>query len=80
MEKLPSELLYMIFSYLDKKSRKSATATCQLWFDVIRNSNLSDHIYFKDDSFSVEVLQQRIENLEWDWQRWPALKTLEIQK
>jgi len=76
MEKLPSELLYMIFSFLDKESRKSATATCQLWFDVIRNSNLSNHICFKG---RVENLQQRIENLEWDWKRWPALKTFELR-
>ena len=76
MEKLPSEILLIIFSYLDKKSRKSATATCQLWFDVIRNSNLSNHICFKG---IVEELQQRIENLEWDWKRWPALKTFELK-
>ena len=76
MEKLPSELLYMIFSFLDKESRKSATATCQLWFDVIRNSNLSNHICFNG---IVENLQQRIENSEWDWKRWPALKTFELQ-
>ena len=82
MEKLPSELLCIIFSCLDKKSRKSATATCQLWFDVIRNSNLSNHICYKDgDSWDeiVKKLQQKIENLEWDWKRWPALKTFEIQ-
>ena len=75
MENLPSELLYIVFSFLDKKSRKSATATCQLWFDVIRNSNLSNHICYKD---SVKKLQQRIKNLEWDWKRWPALKTIEL--
>ena len=81
MEKLPSELLYMIFSCLDKKSRKSATATCQLWFEVIRNSNLSNHICYKGgDSWDrVKKLQGRIENLEWDWKRWPALKTFEFQ-
>ena len=77
MEKLPSELLYMIFSFLDKESRKSATATCQLWFDVIRNSNLSNHICYKG---SVVALQKSIENLEWDWKRWPALKTFEFQR
>ena len=75
MEMLPSEILCIIFSFLDKKSRKSATATCQLWFDVIRNSNLSNHICYED---SVEKLQQRIKNLEWDWKRWPALKTIEL--
>ena len=77
MEKLPSEILYIILSFLDKKSRKSATATCQLWFDVIRNSNLSNHICYKG---SVVALQQRIENLEWDWKRWPALKTFDLEE
>ena len=70
MEKLPSEILSIIFLYLDKKSRKSATATCQLWFDVIRNSNSSNHICYKR---SFEELQNRIKNLEWDWKRWPTL-------
>ena len=77
MEKLPSELLYMIFSCLDKESRKSATATCQLWFDMIRNSNLSNYICYMDN---FKKLQLRIENLEWDWKRWPALKTFEIEE
>jgi len=72
MEKLPSKILRILFSFLDKKSRKSATATCQLWFDVIRNSNSSNHICYKR---SFEELQNRIENLEWDWERWPTLKT-----
>ena len=80
MEKLPSEILSIIFSFLDKKSRKSATSTCHLWFDLIRNSNLSNHICYKDSDSkdSVKKLQQRIENLEWDWKRWPALKKFEI--
>ena len=77
MEKLPSELLFIVFSFLDKKSRKSATETCQLWFEVIRNSNLSNHICFKD---GVQDLQQMIENLEWDWKRWPVLKTFEFEE
>ena len=81
MENLPSEILCIIFSFLDKNSRKSATATCQLWFDVIRNSNLSNHICYKDSDSkdSVKKLQQRIENLEWDWKRWPVLKSIEIK-
>ena len=76
MEKLPSEILTIIFSFLDKKSRKSATATCQLWFNVIRNSNSYSHIYYK--RYFQELLQ-RIKNLEWDWKRWPALKTFELE-
>mgnify|MGYP001366086792 CR=1 FL=1 len=81
MEKLPSEILSTIFLFLDKRSRKSATATCQLWFSMIRNSNSSNHICYKDmnSSKSIEKLQQRIENLEWDWKRWPALKKFELQ-
>ena len=51
--------------------------TCQLWFDVIRNSNLSNHISYKG---SVVALQQSIENLEWDWKRWSALKTFELEE
>ena len=76
MENLPSEILSIIFSFLDKKSRKSATASCQLWLDVIRNSNSSSHICYKR---SFQELQQRIKNLEWDWKRWPALKTFELK-
>jgi len=78
MENLPSEILCIIFSYLDIKSRKSATSSCKRWLDVIRNdSNFSNHICYKR---TFEELQRRIKNLEWDWTRWPALKTLELQK
>ena len=78
MEKLPSEILCIIFSYLDIQSRKSGTSTCKRWLDVIRNdSNFSNHICYKR---TFEELQRRIKNLEWDWTRWPALKTLEFQK
>ena len=76
MEKLPSEIMCVILSFLDKKSRKSATATCQLWFDVIRNSNSSNHICYKG---SVEKFRRRIAKLKWDWKGWPALKTFEFQ-
>ena len=78
MEKLPSEILCIIFSYLDIQSRKKATLTCKRWLDVIRNdSNFSNHICYKR---TFEELQRRIKNLEWDWTRWPTLKTLELQK
>ena len=77
MENLPSEMLCFIFSFLDKKSKKSATATCQLWFDAIRNdSNSSNHICYKG---GFQELQCRIKDLEWNWERWPALKTFELQ-
>ena len=76
MENLPSEILCIIFLYLDKTSRKRATGTCKLWFDVIRNdSNLSNHICYR---YRFQDLQHRIENLEWDWKRWPALRSLEF--
>ena len=46
--------------------------------DMIRNdSNFSNHICYKR---TFEELQRSIKSLEWDWTRWPALKTLEIQK
>ena len=61
---LPREILCIIFSFLDKRSRKSATAASRLWFDVIRNdSNFSNHICYNNN---VENLQHKIENLEWD--------------
>ena len=76
MENLPSEILCIIFSYLDIKARKSATSTCKCWLDVIRSdSNFSNHICYKR---TFEELQRRIKNLEWDWKRWPALKTIEL--
>jgi len=76
MENVPSEILCIIFSYLDKTSRKRATATSKLWFDLIRSdSNLSNHISYR---YRFQDLQRRIENLEWDWKRWPALKSLEF--
>ena len=78
MENLPSEILCIIFSYLDKSSRKRATLTSKLWFDLIQSdSNLSNHISCR---YSPQELQRRIENLEWDWKRWPALKTLEFER
>ena len=82
MENLPSEILCIVFSFLDKESRKSARSTCHLRFDLIRNSNLSNHICYKDSDStdSVTKLRQRIENLEWDWKRWPALKTFELHQ
>ena len=77
MENLPSEMLCIIFSFLDKKSRKSATATCQLWFDAIRNdSNSSNHICYTK---GFQELQCSIKDSEWNWERWPALKTFELQ-
>ena len=75
VEILPREILCIIFSYLDKKSVQNATASCKLWFNLIRgDSKLSGYINF--EKFGVEPLFQKISIGEWNWARWPALKTL----
>ena len=74
---LPREILCVIFSYLDGKSRLSASETCKFWFELIRNnSNLSSHIYLKCGG--LKWLQTKIERSEWIWKRWPVLKVLEL--
>jgi len=74
---LPREILCIMFSYLDKKSVKSASASCKLWLELIRNdSNLSSHVYLKCDG--LKELQTKIERSEWIWNRWPVLKVLEL--
>ena len=74
---LPREILCIIFSYLDKKSRLSASEICKLWFELIRNdTNLSSHVFLKCDG--LKELQTKIENSEWIWSRWPVLKVLEL--
>ena len=75
IEILPREILCIIFSYLDKKSVQNATASCKLWFNLIRgDSKLSGYINF--EKFGVEPLFRKISIGEWNWARWPALKTL----
>ena len=77
IEILPREILCIIFSYLDKKSVQNATASCKLWFNLIRgDSKLSGYINF--EKFGVEPLFQKISIGEWNWARWPALKTLKF--
>ena len=45
VEILPREILCLIFSHLDKKTVQNVTATCKLWFELIRsNKNLTDNI------------------------------------
>jgi hypothetical protein len=74
---LPREILCIIFSYLDKKSVKSASGSCKLWLELIRNdSNLSSHVFLKYDG--LKELQTKIEKSEWVWNRWPVLKVLEL--
>ena len=77
VEILPREILCIIFSYMDKKSVKSATATCKLWFELIRNdSNLSSHVCFK--GIKLQEFDKRIQDLEISVARWPALKTIKF--
>ena len=77
LEVLPREILCIIFSYLDKKSVQSATATCKLWFELIRNdSNLSSHVCFK--AIKLQEFDKRIQDLEVSVARWPVLKTIKF--
>ena len=74
---LPREVLCIIFSYLDKKSVQNATATCKLWFELIRNdSNLSSHVCLK--VIKIQDFDKRIQDLEVSMARWPALKTIKF--
>ena len=74
---LPREILCIVFSYLDGKSRLSASETCKFWFELIRNnSNFSSHIFLKYGG--LKGLQTKIERSEWIWKRWPVLKVLEL--
>ena len=77
IEILPREILCIIFSYLDKKSVQSATATCKLWLELIRNdSNLSSHVCFK--AIKLQEFDKRIQDLEISVARWPVLKTIKF--
>ena len=67
---LPEEMWCLIFSYLPTESKKKATATCQLWFKIIRGDpKLSGHI---------SVSLAGIQNENWNWENWPSLRILEI--
>ena len=75
---LPREILCIIFSYLEQREWHSASETCKLWFELIRNDpNLSNHIFLK--SVGLKKLQYKIEESEWIWNRWPVLKVLELR-
>ena len=67
---LPKEVWCIIFSYLPKESRKNATSTCKLWFEIIRG----------DSRFSGNITIPWIElqNSSFEWNNWPSLKTLVI--
>ena len=73
---LPNEIWCMIFSYLPLAPKKNATATCKLWFMLIRGDlKLSGYIVI-----SWLNMEEAIETLQWNWSNWPALKTLELNK
>ena len=73
---LPNEIWCMIFSYLPFEPKKNATATCKLWFKLIREDpNLSGCILV-----SCYNMGTALETLQWNWSNWPALKTLELNK
>jgi hypothetical protein len=77
VEILPREILCIIFSYMDKKSVQNATATCKLWFKLIRNdSKLSSHVCFK--AIKLKEFDKRIQDLEISMARWPVLKTIKF--
>ena len=79
VEILPREILCIIFSFLKEKYLHSASETCKLWFQLIRNdSNLSNHIFLKSDG--LKELQTKIEKSDWIWNRWPVLKVLELRR
>ena len=77
VEVLPREILCIIFLYLDKKSVKSATATCSFWFELIRNdSNLSSYVCLK--VIKLQEFDKKIQDLEVLVARRPVLKTIEF--
>ena len=77
MECLPREILCIIFSYLDKKSLRNTTASRKLWFQLIRSDrNLSGYICL--EKIGLEQLFEKIFIGEWNWDRWPVLKTLKF--
>ena len=73
---LPNEIWCKIFSYLPLASKKNATATCRLWFRLIREDpKLSGYIVI-----SWCNMETALEGLHWNWSNWPALKMLELNK
>ena len=77
MNILPKEVWCIIFSFLDEKSILLASATCKLWFELIRSDlKISSHIYLVNDG--LNEFQTKLERSEWMWERWPVLKTLEF--
>ena len=67
---LPQGVWCIIFSYLPKESRKNATSTCKLWFQIIR----ADSRF----SGSISIPWSKLKSSNFDWDNWPSLKTLKI--
>ena len=77
MNILPKEVWCIIFSYLDEKSIRSSSATCKLWFELIRSDlKISSHICLVNDD--LKEFKTKLEKSEWMWERWPVLKRLEL--
>ena len=73
---LPNEIWCKIFSYLPLAPKKNATATCKLWFRLIREDpKLSGYIVI-----SWFNMKTALETLQWNWSSWSALKILELNK
>ena len=71
---LPNEIWCKIFSYLPFEPKKNATATCKLWFRLIREDpKISGYILI-----SCYNMEEALKTSEWHWSNWPALKTLEL--
>ena len=76
---LPNEIWRMIFSYLPSAPKKNATATCKLWSRLIRaDSKLSGHILISPP-LTWYSMEAALETLQWNWNNWPALQTLEVK-
>ena len=74
---LPVEIWCQIFSYLDQTSIRNVSATCNLFFGIVRgDEKLSGHIILTQ--INLRRLLTEIECAEWTWERWPCLKILEI--
>ena len=73
---LPNEIWCKIFTYLPLEPKKNATATCKLWFSLIRQDpKLSGHIVI-----SLHNMETALETSHWNWSNWPTLKKLELTK
>ena len=74
---LPTEIWSEVFSYLDGKSRKSVAATCNQFLCILRgNEKTSGQITLK--IITLKNLSKKIESAEWNWERWPCLKSIRI--